>query len=89
MDTFSVDPDRARLLTAELLDAAEHLPDTPLPPPGQDRFSISLHHAVTHLDSQTRSVHDRARVLAERSHRVINATESADRSLAAEFGRLG
>ncbi|MCS5478595.1 hypothetical protein NYP18_02885 [Corynebacterium sp. YIM 101645] len=88
MDTFSVDPDRARLLTAELLDAADHLPDTPLPRPGQGRFSTSLHHAVAHLDTQTRCVHDRARVLAERSHRVIDATEGADRTLAADLGRL-
>ncbi|RSZ61784.1 hypothetical protein EAH68_10960 [Corynebacterium hylobatis] len=88
MDTFSVDPDRARLLTAELLDAADHLPDTPLPHPGQGRFSTSLHHAVAHLDTQTRCVHDRARVLAERSHRVIDATEGTDRTLAADLGRL-
>lgn len=88
MDTFSVDPDRARLLTAELLDAADRLPDTPLPHPGQDRFSTSLHQAVSHLGTQTRSVHDRARVLAERSHRVIDASQSADRSLAADLGRL-
>jgi hypothetical protein len=88
MDTFSVDPDRARLLTAELLDAADHLPDTPLPRPGQDRFSTSLHHAVAHLDAQTRCVHERARVLAERSHRVIDAVDRTDQSLAAHLGRL-
>lgn len=88
MDTFSVDPDRARLLTAELLDAADHLPDTPLPGPGPDRFSTSLHHAVAHLDTETRRVHDRARILAERSHRVIDAAEGTDQSLAAGLGRL-
>lgn len=88
MDTFTVDPDHARLLTAELLDAADHLPATPLPAPGRGRFSASLHAAVTHLDVETRRVHDGARVLAEHSHRVIDAAECADHSLAAHLGRL-
>lgn len=92
MSTFSVDPDRARLLAAELLDAASRLPDTPLPRTGASagpgRFTASLHRALTHLDGETRRVHDRARVLAERSHRVIDSAEHTDRTLATHLGRL-
>ncbi|QGU03868.1 hypothetical protein [Corynebacterium comes] len=92
MRSFSVDPDRARMLAGVLLDAADHPPPTPLPHPeasaGLDRFAASLHQALTHLDDQTRRVHDRARVLAERSHRVIDAAERTDHALAAQLGRL-
>lgn len=92
MSTFAIDPDRARLWAAELLDAADRLPDTPLPraetSAGLDRFSASLEQALSHLDDQTRRVHDRARVLAERSHRVIDAAEGTDHTLATQLGRL-
>ena len=92
MSTFSVDPDRARLLAGELLDAASRLPDTSLPhadtSAGLGRFAGSLHGALAHLDDQTRRVHDRARVLAERSWRVIDAAEHTDRASAARLGRL-
>ena len=92
MSSFYVAPDRARILASELLDAASRLPDTPLPhsetSPGLGRFAGSLHGALAHLDDQTRPVHDRARVLAERSWRVIDAAEHTDRASAAQLGRL-
>lgn len=92
MSTFSLDPDRARLWAAELLDAADHLPATPLPSTetstGLERFSSSLQQALSHLEDQTRRVHDRARVLAERSHRVIDAAERTDHTLATQLGQL-
>lgn len=92
MSPFSVDPDRARILADELLDAASRIPGPPLPRPGAvarpGRFTESLNRALNHLDDQTRRVHDRARELAERSRRAVEAAEHADDSLARHLGRL-
>ncbi len=88
MSTLHLDPAHARLLTTELLDAAVHPPATPVTVSGEGRFAASLLDALLHLDTQTRRVHDRARVLGENSHRVITATEDTDGFLAADLGRL-
>ncbi len=88
MSTLHIDPVRARLLITELLDAASHPPHTPVTVSGPRRFAASLADALTHLDTQTRRVHDRARVLGERSDRVVDAAQAHDRAFGAELGRL-
>ncbi|MDO5512976.1 hypothetical protein [Corynebacterium sp.] len=88
MSTLHLEPVRARLLATELLDAAARPPLTPVTATGPGRFAASLIDALHHLDSQTRRVHDRARVLGERSHRVIDAADLHDRTLAAELRSL-
>lgn len=88
MSTLHLDPDHARLLSSELLDAALQPPVTPVTVSGEGRFAASLLSALLHLDAQTRRVHDRARVLGERSHRVVTAAEDTDHLLAADLGRL-
>ncbi|GAB3693175.1 hypothetical protein [Corynebacterium nasicanis] len=88
MDTLHLDPAHARLLATDLLDAASRPPLTPVTVSGGGRFAASLLDALLHLDTQTRRVHERARVLGERSHRIIAAADAQDRGLAAELGRL-
>lgn len=88
MSTLYLDPAHARLLSSELLDAAVHPPATPVTVSGEGRFAASLLDALLHLDTQTRHVHDRARVLGESSHRVITAAADTDHLLATDLGRL-
>ena len=88
MSTLRLDPAHARLLSSELLDAAVHPPATPVTVSGEGRFADALLDALLNLDTQTRRVHDRARVLGERSHRAVTDLEDADHLLAADLGRL-
>ncbi len=92
MDTLHLDPEHARRLTADLLDAADHpLPDSPPPLPDSPalaRLTTALDRALHHLDAGTRTLCGHARRLAEDSLRGIDAAADTDDSLATGLGGL-
>lgn len=82
MSTLHIDPDLARHLIGELLDAADHLPPPTFPAPREDRFSRALCAAVSHLDSEATRVHGHARALAVSAHRTVADAGHVDAALA-------